>query len=238
MSGKKFRLDFRTKLFMTLILSYTLLLGNLQQKYLYVAVVASLLPYVFLLFQKEYKSVLIGSGFIIVALLIQKYYLYQSAGIINTFFLFISMIFLRMLPGFMMGKYTLSSTNMSEIVYCLKKMKIPDEIIIPITVMTRFFNTIKEDYSQIKDAMYLHGLTTRRLLFKPIKFFEYRGVPLFMIATKTADDVAISAMTRGMKVREKRSTLTESKFALADYICFLLMFVLIGFYIGGKYAGN
>lgn len=230
------RLDFRTKLFMTIVISYTLLLGNLQQKYLAVAVAASLLPYILLISERRYKEALKGGVFIIVASIIQKYFLYNATGILTSLFLFIAMLFLRMLPGFMMGKYTLVSTDMSELVCSLKKMKIPDQIVIPITVMARFFYTVREDYSQIKDAMYLHGLTTKRLILNPLKLFEYKTVPLLMCLTRTADEVAISALTRGMEIGVKRSSISTSKIKGIDYIFFLLMFLLIGFYIRGKYA--
>ncbi len=221
---------------MTIVISYTLLLGNLQQKYLAVAVAASLLPYVLLISERRYKEALKGGIFIIVASIIQKYFLYNATGILTSLFLFISMLFLRMLPGLMMGKYTLVSTDMSELVCSLKKMKIPDQIVIPITVMARFFYTFREDYSQIKDAMYLHGLTTKRLILNPLKLFEYRTVPLLMCLTRTADEVAISALTRGMEIGVKRSSISTSKIKEIDYIFFLIMFLLIGFYIRGKYA--
>lgn len=221
---------------MTIVISYTLLLGNLQQKYLAVAVAASLLPYVLLISERRYKEALKGGIFIIVVSIIQKYFLYNATGILTSLFLFISMLFLRMLPGLMMGKYTLVSTDMSELVCSLKKMKIPDQIVIPITVMARFSYTFREDYSQIKDAMYLHGLTTKRLILNPLKLFEYRTVPLLMCLTRTADEVAISALTRGMEIGVKRSSISTSKIKEIDYIFFLIMFLLIGFYIRGKYA--
>ncbi len=236
MEYKKLGLDFRTKVFMTMSISYTLLLGNLQQKYLYVAVATSLLPYVFLLIDKKYIAFLRNFFLIALAFLAEKYFANKSSGLINSLALFVSILFIRLLPGLAMGYYAISSTSMSEIASSLQKLRIPDQIIIPITVLTRFFHTIREDYSQIKDAMYLHGLTTRRLIMQPVKLFEYRAVPLLMIASKTADDVAISAMTRGLKLGAKRSSLADNHFRILDYICFLLMFILIYFYIRGKYA--
>ena len=149
---------------------------------------------------------------------------------------FITMMFLRLLPGFVMARFALASSTMSHMTSALKKMHFPVVLIIPITVMARFFHTAREDYNQVKDAMYLHGLTNRRLFFHPVKLFEYRMVPLFMVLTKTADDVAVSAMTRGLKIHGKRTYIGESRFCMRDYICFLLMLVLIGFYIGGKYV--
>ena len=149
----RWKLDFRTKLFMTIVLSYTLLLGNLQERYLGIAITASLLPYLLLLQQKRYAEVIKGAIMILAATIIQKYFLCRATGMLASLFLFIAMLTLRMLPGFMMGKYTLISTDMCDLVYSLKKMKAPDEIIIPITVMVRFFYTVREDYSQIKDAI-------------------------------------------------------------------------------------
>ena len=53
MHSEKFKLDFRTKMLMSLCLSYTLILGNIQTKFSIVAAAYSLLPYVFLLLNRE-----------------------------------------------------------------------------------------------------------------------------------------------------------------------------------------
>ena len=233
---KKQKLDFRTKFFTTLVLSYVMLLGNLQQSYLIVAIIASIIPYLLIATEKRYGEAIKGILFISFAALVQKYLLLQSSGIIASFFLFITMLFLKMLPGLVMGKYTLISTDMSDLVYSLKKMKIPDFLTIPITVMARFFYTVHEDYGQIKDAMYLHGLTTRKLLLTPWKLFEYRIIPLLMCLTRTADEVSISAMTRGLEVNKQRSSISTTKIKTIDYIFFILTFLLIYFYLRGKYA--
>ena len=98
--------DFRTKFFMTLTLSYTLLLGNLQTKYLPIAIIASILPYVFLFLSRKYKESIKGIVMILCVALIQKHLLYNAKGILLSILLFFCMLFLRMLPGLMMGKYT------------------------------------------------------------------------------------------------------------------------------------
>lgn len=230
------KIDFRTKLFMAVTLSYTLILGNIQQNHPIVAAAYSLLPYVFLFWRNDWKTAIKGIIFVAIAFIIQKENLFINNGFFGVVFLFTVMVFLRLLPGFMMAKFAINSSSMSEIASSLKKMKVPDTIVIPITVMARFFHATKEDYRQVKDAMYLHGLTNKRLFFHPIKLFEYRIIPLFMVLTKTADDVSVSAMTRGLKIGKVRSSLSENSFGVLDYFCFLLMCILIGFYIGGKYA--
>jgi len=230
------KFDFRTKVFMTLVTSYTLIVGNIQQKYPFVAAFYSLLPYFFLFSIREWRTGINGLIFVSIAFIVQKSLLFNCGGYIESLFLFMTIIFLRLLPGVMMARFALKSSTMSEITLALKRLRFPDEMVIPITVMARFFHTVKEDYRQIKDAMYLHGLTNRRLCLHPVRLFEYRLVPLFMVLTKTADDVSVSAMTRGLRPGGKRSSLSEGRFGLPDYFCFLLMCILIGFYIGGKYA--
>ncbi len=235
---KGFRLDFRTKLFMTIVISYVLLLGNLQQRYLYVAVMASLLPQILFLLERRYAEAVKSIIMIVAAVLLRVYFSQNMHGILMPFMLFITILALKVLPGAMMGRYTFLTTDIGEMVYCLKKMKLPDQIVIPFTVMARFFYTASIDYSQIKAAMYMHGLTTRSLICNPVRLFEYRIVPLMMSLMRTADEVGISALTRGLRVGRARSSIRESRFSIYDFICFILMLVLIAFYIGGKYAGN
>ena len=236
MASRKLKIDFRTKLFMTIVLSYTLLLGNLPSENLLVAVIASISPYCLLFLERRYKEAIRGICLIVIAALLQKYLLNVVTGFLTTICLFMTILFLRMIPGLAMGRYTFMTSDMSEIVAALKKMKVPDQIIIPLNVMARFFYTTLIDYKQIKNAMYLHGFTTGRLIFKPKKFYEYHFVPLLMLLLRTADEVATSAQTRGLEVGAKRTSLVEPKFSFLDYFLFLATFVLIGFYIGGKYA--
>ena len=135
-----------------------------------------------------------------------------------------------------MGVYALSTTDMSEVISSLKKLHLPDQLVIPVTVMARFFYTCSIDYKQIKDAMYIDGLTTTRLLFHPVKFVEYRIIPLLMVLTRTADEVSTSALTRGLEVNQKRSYTFDNKFKLIDVFCCLLMVGLIVVTWGVKYA--
>ena len=137
------------------------------------------------------------------------------------------MIVLRMLPGLLMGQYTFLTTDMSEIIFSLKKMHVPDQLMIPVTVMARFFYTTSMDYQQIKDAMYMDGLTTSRLLLHPIQFFVYRIVPLLMVLTRTADEVSMSALTRGLEVGKERTFIFTNRLKWIDFLCFFMMILLI-----------
>ncbi|WP_148497886.1 energy-coupling factor transporter transmembrane component T, partial [Peptoniphilus obesi] len=139
-------------------------------------------------------------------------------------------IIIRVLPGVMMGYYAISTTKMSDLVYSLKKLKLPNFLIIPVSVMFRFFYSIKEDYQKINEAMYMHGLTMKNFFKEPTKILEYKFVPLLMITSQTADNVAISAMTRGMRIEDKRSSISNARLKLQDYILIAFgIFIIILF---------
>ena len=222
---------------MTLVIPTCLVLGNLPGKNLLVAMLVSFLPCVLMLVDKQFKSGIKGIIYISLGVLAQRFLFDSHLGLLNGVVLFFVMIVLRMLPGLLMGKYTFLTTDMSEIVYSLKCLHLPDQIIIPVTVMARFFYTTTIDYQQIKDSMYLDGLTTSRLIMHPIKFFEYRIVPLLMVLTRTADDVSVSALTRGLEVGKERTYIFTNNLKLIDYICFAAMILLIFITWGGhRYA--
>ena len=196
----------------------------------------SILPCVFLIISHKIKTAVKGIVMILLATLAQKYMLDSSTGFLNSFLLLLIMMMLRMLPGVLMGSYAFSTTDMSEVISSLKKLHLPDQIVIPVTVMARFFYTCSIDYRQIKNAMYLDGLTTGRLLFHPMQFLEYRIIPLLMVLTGTADEVSTSALTRGLEVGQERSYTFDNKLKLIDLLCVLLMLGLIFVTWGVKYA--
>ena len=141
------------------------------------------------------------------------------------------------MPIVMMTYYSITTTKMSDLVKSLQKMKVPDPIIIPISVMFRFFYSIREDKKTIKEAMYMHGITMRNFFKDPGKFLEYKFVPLLMITSQTADNVAISAMTRGMKIGYPRTSISKTRIKLEDFFLISFGIFLLALYIGVKYVG-
>ena len=203
------KLDFRTKLFMTIVLSYVMVLGNIQTKYFVQAILISTIPIILLINAKYIRVAIIGVA---------------------------TLLFVYAADKFLIGLNYNPTSNVGESIYSLKKMKCPDEIAIPLTVMVRFFYAARIDYSNIKKAMRLRGLTLKRLIKSPILLFEYRLVPLLMCLSKAADDLTVSAMTKGLAVNQKRTSISETYMGLVDFMFFLIMAWIIYLYIRGKYA--
>lgn len=93
--------------------------------------------------------------------------------------------------------------------------------------MFRFFYTVKEDYRQIKEAMYLQELVTSQFFCQPLRMIEYRFVPLLMCLSRTADDAATSATSIRMSVGQERSSISKSRLRLLDYFWMFAMLAIV-----------
>ena len=63
-----------------------------------------------------------------------------------------------MLPCFITGAYTFTTTSASAFICAMRRMRVPEAVVIPCVVVIRFFPTIAEDYRQIRNAMALRGI--------------------------------------------------------------------------------
>ena len=138
-------------------------------------------------------------------------------------------IYTHMLPGFVMGYYLISTTTVSEFVAAMERMHVPQKIVIPVSVVFRFFPTVREEYAAIRDAMKMRGITTLR---SPMKMLEYRIVPLMMSVAKIGEELSAAALTRGLGAPQKRTNICEIGFGPLDVLCAIVsIFGWAGFFL-------
>lgn len=131
-------------------------------------------------------------------------------------------IYTHMLPGFVMGYYLFSTTKVSEFVAAMERLHMTQKIVIPMSVVFRFFPTVKEEYAAINDAMRMRGITT---LKSPMKMLEYRVVPLMISIAKIGEELSAAALTRGLGAPQKRTNICKIGIGFIDTI-FLSLSVL------------
>lgn len=132
---------------------------------------------------------------------------------------------IRMLyPCIVSGTYAFTTTTISEFVCALRKMHISENIIIPCMVVIRFFPTIKEDYKQIKNAMTLRGINNGTLsIFRhPFNSLEYIVIPLLMNSNNVANDLTCSALTKGIGIKGKHTSIVNINFSYKDVVTIIL----------------
>lgn len=143
-----------------------------------------------------------------------------STSIVGLMLRFIAMLMLQFIPGTMFAYAMIVGTKVSEFVAAMEHMRLSQKIIIPFAVIFRFFPTVAEEYSSIKDAMRMRGLGWRN---GPVAMIEYRLVPLIVSIVKIGDELSAASVTRGLGGDVKRTNACRVGFGPADIIFVVLI---------------
>lgn len=163
-------IDPRTKIFLTVTVSTITMAGGTGGMMDIIRPCLVALPVLLLLLSQRWKAaarfsityaVLYGLELTVIPILTGMWNFILNAA---------SGIYTHMLPGFVMGYYLISTTTVSEFVAAMERMHVPQKIVIPVSVVFRFFPTVREEYAAIRDAMKMRGITTLR---SPMKMLEY-----------------------------------------------------------------
>ena len=118
------------------------------------------------------------------------------------------------------GAYAFSTTTVGELTAALRRMHLPESIIIPCAVVVRFFPTVGEDYRHIRAAMALRGIAAGRgaLLRHPVQSLEYILMPLLMNSNNVAQDLSAAALTKGIGLPGRHTCMTELRLTAWDFL--------------------
>lgn len=218
-------LDPRTKMFLLFTTSTLMLSTGNDGVMLFVKPLLTFLPCVFFLSAKRFKDTLIYIILYAIFFLLELYLLKQDSGIFNLLLLVTCSIMTRFAPSIMAGYFLMSTTSVSEFIGAMKRMRITDKIIIPMSVIFRFFPTIKEESVSINEAMKMRGIQFKT----PIAMVEYRLIPLMLSTLKIGEELSCSALTRGLGSPKKRTSICDIGFNSQDFFmavpcifCFVL----------------
>lgn len=101
----------------------------------------------------------------------------------------------------MVGTLLVSECSVHRLTAALQRLRVPQVVLIPLTVTMRYFPTLKDEAAHIRDAMRLRDIP-------PAERLECFAVPLIVSATSTADELSRAATCRGIE-NPARTTDTE-----------------------------
>lgn len=222
--------DPRTKLFLTVTVSTIMITGGTGGLMNFVRPCLMACPIIFLFLSRKWQAAIRFAVTYVALFTLEIAVLPLLTGTWNFILGAAIGIYTHMLPGFIMGYYLVSTTTVSEFVAAMERMHIPQKIIIPVSVVFRFFPTVKEEYAAIQDAMKIRGIVTFR---GPMKMLEYRIVPLMVSVAKIGEELSAAALTRGLGAPHKRTNICNIGFGLLDVFFFLLSIPCwMGFFLG------
>ena len=228
-------LDPRTKLLMLITVTSLMLSTGNSGVMNIVKPVLSVLPFVLLLTEDRWKTALQYLGLYAVCFALERAALYCLSGLPAFLLLAVCSIMTRFAPGIMMGAFLIASTSVSDLIAAMKRMHISEKIIIPMSVIFRFFPTIGEENAAINDAMRMRSI---RIGGKhPGKMLEYRLVPLMISVVKIGDELSAAALTRGLGAPVKRTTICRIGFHVQDILMILLCIAGFALTLGSRWLG-
>ena len=140
-------IDPRTKIFLTVTVSTITMAGGTGGMMDIIRPCLVALPVLLLLLSQRWKAAARFSITYAVLYGLELTVIPMLTGMWNFILNAASGIYTHMLPGFVMGYYLISTTTVSEFVAAMERMHIPQKIVIPVSVVFRFFPTVREEYA-------------------------------------------------------------------------------------------
>lgn len=210
-------IDTRMKLFLLILINF--LVFGMKNFILGSICFAAICVLCFLMGQKRnVLKYMIIYGVIAMLQYLSRYISQPIHSIITIFTLFVRV----MLPVVLFASTFIATTKVSELIAAMYMLHIPRSVTITFAMVLRFFPTFGEEMDQIFAAMKLRGITIKR----PLVFLEAVFIPIIMRSASIAEELAASAVTRGIDNTNKRSNFVILRMQITDYMVLAVFLIL------------
>lgn len=217
--AKQLYLDPRTKIVLCLAVSFIMLDSTTSPVVNALQIALAALPLIFLLMLGKHKMAVYYVCAYAFASLVPALLVSYLPAVINLLFTGMIALMTQILPGMMMAYFLLASTSVSEFVTAMDRLHVPKSINVPMSVLFRFFPTIVEEYGHVRDAMRMREVGNLR---QPMAMLEYRMVPFMTSIVSIGNDLAASALTRGLSAPVRRTNVCPIGFTWRDGLALVL----------------
>lgn len=227
-------LDPRTKMLLVITVSTVVIGGGNGGVMNFVKPVLTLVPFILLLTSKKWGAAFGYLAAYTAAFCGELFLVPVTAGFLNFIIVATCGLFARFMPGIMMGYFLVNTTTVSAFMAAMGRMHVTPKLSIPMSVMFRFFPTVREEYGAIGDAMRMRGI--RFGGGKAGAMLEYRLVPLMMSCVRIGEELSAAALTRGLGAPVPRTNICRIGFRLADILAIALCAGSLVAFVLNKFA--
>jgi energy-coupling factor transport system permease protein len=156
------------------------------------------------------------------------------SGSATTFFVvWLVNLFIIMLGGFLR-----KTTSVTERIVALETMRVPQLVIIPVAVSARYIPSIQEDFKCLKDSLRVRNIpvTLGSFIRHPVRTIEYLLVPILMRSLKVSDELAASAMLRGLDNGKRKTQLRVLRIRCVDIAALSMTAVVVALTVYLQYG--
>lgn len=219
-------LDPRTKLFLFVLLCIFTLGSAGGEAAVRLIPVLNFAPLLFLMASGKWGGSVLYATLYTISYLLETQVLPVASGAAYMTGLIFCGAVSHFMPCIMMGYFVISTITISEFVAAFERMHVPQTFTIPLSVMFRFFPTVKEEFDSINDAMRMRGMRFGKGNIR--KMIEYRLIPLLICSVKIGEELSAASLTRGLGTPVKRTNVCKIGFGIMDYLMFAVGIGFIG----------
>lgn len=150
------------------------------------------------------------------------------SGFAASLLLFVTVSVRKVLPCLIIGKWILTDTEVSEFVAVMWKLRLSTDIIIPVSVVFRYFPTVREEWQSLRMAMKMRGIGLS---------VEHVLVPLMMSAVQISDELSTAALCRGLDSPGAHTCLRPVHLDRPDYLAISFFALMTAAGVGCKAGG-
>lgn len=149
---------------------------------------------------------------------------------------FIFFMMMRLVPV-VMAAQAIMRTQPGEITSVLQKAGISHKVSLMVVVAFRFMPTLMSEVREIRNNMGNRGMTSpSHMLRHPVRTVEYSLVPLLLRSLDIADELTVSAITRGAESPARRYSYFETPVRAADIVSVMAFAAVTAFLLTGGAA--
>lgn len=222
-------LDPRTKLVMLIAIN-VVAMGTGFDGFDYVLrIVCALIPLACFFVIRKPKVALAYGVICVALLLVERFVFPNTQGMLNLVVVFTTGTFSRFMAGMAFAYYVFASTTVSEFVTAMKRMHMPDQVTIPLSVAFRFFPTLSEESKAISNAMRMRGIGLSGSKGGVLSHLEYVIVPLMMSTLRIGDELSAASLTKGLDVGRPRTHICQVRFGVLDWLLVAMSIAMLGY---------
>ena len=146
---------------------------------------------------------------------------------LSAILLVVGFTILKFVPVMALAWWFVSSVRTGELICALERARLPKAATIPLSVMVRYLPTLGQEFRCIRDTMRMRGIdsSVAGVAAHPLAAVEHVFVPLLMRCLKVADELAASAVSRGIECDVRRTAVRDVRMRVRDGVALVALAV-------------
>ena len=192
--------------------------------------VMTLFSFILLFFVNKKKTFSFIAAYMLLFALIRIMNFLTLSGWIGSVYT-MALIVLKLFPLWILAGI-ITEFNTSEIIASLRKLKLPNNLCVGVSIFIRFIPEYRNYLKEIKEGLKVRNISFN--ILKPLQSFEMYLVPLIYKAFDTANILTCSLITKGIEFDCEKTSYVDLSLTWRDYAAIIAGMGVIGITVWEK----